>query len=783
MSGMRAKVASRLRSSSLSAVPPPRQSSNYSTDMAKAATSILYRSPIPSREGRPVFILNAAAMPDTHETDFDLLLPYVLARLPEEDDLLKGYEYEVVFFAGDGDNGATTKKHRPGWGWFLQAYHVLSRAMRKRLQKLYIVHEKAWVRILTEIFSTIVSPKFRRKIYHCECWVPGAACCVLRAACCDTLTELARSIQVENLLIPSSTYLTDRRISDDIYVEHATGRRAFGARNPFPTSRNGKTRFPRVLREATSFVLIEENITCEGLFRVPPHAKLRDCLKEAYDRGQKYIIWKDNGVTLPVPPYSNAEHQDEILAEVDPKDAYSVFMAAALIKAWHLLPLLDAVASRHEQNKMTAENLAVCFAPALLCGPDQIEDAKMSSVIRRIFKHAVEMWPNGLREACEQPADAFYQELELPKDEADWDDPVEEKRVSGEGRASMEEQMGGITLEDNEKLFEAPYPEASQETMPPPLPPRARVPSARSSTDSAKRKPAPPLQVPPPRYSTVISDAPEDVADSPLTYAATTNGFSPRRPDDEQAPPLPPRSKEQISDEKAGFPPKLNIPKRKNLTSAQVDNVERSAYAQTPTSASSERSPNTYETASRGSYQPPHGGMALPGLTRQSSHEDSSPTYAPKRAPPAIPAITQSEQSSPVNALSSSPSDPKPSSATEFRRPSIPASANRIPTITGLARPVYPSTPNTNQNRPPSKSTSLPIPGPKPRAISPGLLHRMPSFEARQVDRKMLTPNKLNLKKQSVEDLRKLYEERAGTASVLVEAGKWGKDANANARK
>lgn len=166
MSGMRAHLANRLRSSSLSAVPPPRQSSDYSVDLAKAAASILYRSPIPSKEGRPVFILNAAALPDTHDTDFDQLLPYVLARLPEEDDLLKGYEYEVVFFAGDGDGSATSKKHRPGWGWFLQAYHVLSRAMRKRLQRLYIVHEKAWVRILTEIFSTIVSPKFRRKIYH-----------------------------------------------------------------------------------------------------------------------------------------------------------------------------------------------------------------------------------------------------------------------------------------------------------------------------------------------------------------------------------------------------------------------------------------------------------------------------------------------------------------------------------------------------------------------------------------------------------------------------------------
>lgn len=176
MSGMRAHLASRLRSSSLSAVPPPRQSSDYSVDLARAAASILYRSPIPSKEGRPVFILNAAALPDTHDTDFDQLLPYVLARLPEEDDLLKGYEYEVVFFAGDGDGSVTSKKHRPGWGWFLQAYHVLSRAMRKRLQRLYIVHEKAWVRILTEIFSTIVSPKFRRKIYHGMPCVPCVTC-------------------------------------------------------------------------------------------------------------------------------------------------------------------------------------------------------------------------------------------------------------------------------------------------------------------------------------------------------------------------------------------------------------------------------------------------------------------------------------------------------------------------------------------------------------------------------------------------------------------------------
>jgi Rho GTPase-activating protein 1 len=154
---MRAHIANRLRSSN-----------DYSHPLARAASSILYRSPLPSKDNRPVYILNAAALPDSREADFDALLPYVLARLPEEDDLVKGYEYEVVFFAGDSDGSTSVKKNRPGWGWFLQAYHVLSRAMRKRLQKLYIVHEKAWVRILTEIFSTIVSPKFRRKIFHCE---------------------------------------------------------------------------------------------------------------------------------------------------------------------------------------------------------------------------------------------------------------------------------------------------------------------------------------------------------------------------------------------------------------------------------------------------------------------------------------------------------------------------------------------------------------------------------------------------------------------------------------
>ncbi|KAG9200096.1 hypothetical protein G6514_007573 [Epicoccum nigrum] len=827
MSGIRAHLTNRLRSSSLSAVPPSRQSSEYSVDLARAAASILYRSPIGSKEGRPIFILNAAALPDTHDTDFDQLLPYVLARLPEEDDLLKGYEYEVVFFAGDGDGSVTSRKHRPGWGWFLQAYHVLSRAMRKRLQRLYIVHEKAWVRILTEIFSTIVSPKFRRKIYHAS-----------------TLTQLALYIPIEQLLIPPSTYLTDRRIADDIFAPYASGRRAFAARNPFPYTARGTTRFPRVLRETTAFLLLDENITSEGLFRIPAHSKLREVLKEAYDRGQKYIIWKDNGVMLPPPPYPEAEHQDEIIAEVDPRDAYSVFMAAALIKAWyaslrqpifppdsyrdlkrlfgdsqqipdldqlrdlfspasewsflpaisrevvvrHLLPLLHEVASRQEQNKMTAENLAVCFAPALLCGPDQIEDAKMSSIIRRIFTHAVDMWDHGLREACEQDTSAFRDQLTLPADMSEWEDPVEVKRSNS--RDSIDELMSGIILQDNEKAPEAyaDYPKAtSSATQPPPLPPRSRIQSAKSSGDSVQRKPAPPLAVPP-RYSTVISDAPDETAESPITYAATTDGFSPRRqefdqvqravyPDENKSgttahvPILTPKDAKPIASAAPvpAHPPQIILPKRKALTPAQVDNVEKSAGKQNEARTVSEYGLDRFF---------PHGGQALPGLADLPGLDTSTD----KKRWMSSTSHTQSEATSPNVTLSPTQLDPKPASATTSRRPSVPF-AGRAPQITRLARPVYPAptaTTTTNNaymnpttGRPPSKSTSLPIPAAKPRTVSPGLLKRMPSLEqTNRPEPERLAPRKLNLKKTSVEDLRRLYEERAGTANVLAEVGR-----------
>lgn len=686
----------------------------------------------------------------------------------------------------------------------------------------------------------------------------------------SSLSQLALQIPIEDLLIPPSTYLTDRRVADDIFAPYATGRRAFAARNPFPLGSDGATRFPRVLRETTSFVLLEPNITSEGIFRIPPNAKLRDVLKEAYDRGQKYIIWKDNQVALPIPPYSNAELQDEILAEVDPKDAYSVFMSAALIKAWyaslrepifppdsyrdlkrlygdsqdvpdlarltdlfsltsewsllsggareiltrHLLPLLSAVAARQEQNKMTPENLAVCFAPALLCGPDQLEDAKMSSIIRRVLTQAVENWAHGLREACGRDANEFMEELQLPKDEHDWEDPVEGKRSSKDNkeaagskdnRDSLEEQSSGILLQDNEKL--PTYPE--EDEFRPPLPPRSQAPSTKSSVDSTRRKPAPPLVVPP-RYSTIVPDRSQSVTDSPIDVAAVTDGFAPQRPDNDNdvGPPLPPRWDASTDEKKSGtikpvshvsasaryhaqdepacpvstFASKLNLPKRKTLTAAQIDNVEKSNVAQ-------DQAPKVSEVQRPGSRYV-QGGFALPGLTtsKLNNNDRSSNTPSPKSAVATSPS-GEATSPTPLSAVSAPAAD-------GFRRPSIPASASRSPSFTSLARPLYPGaqTPSAHFIPPRPPTSSKPVPTPvisttRLRSPSASLLQRMPSFERSgngqdggaglgasdpscSVRRMLTPPKKLNLKNQSVEDLRRLYEERAGTANAIIEAGR-----------
>ncbi|KAK3171169.1 hypothetical protein OEA41_003253 [Lepraria neglecta] len=526
---MRSQIANRLRSNSipLPSVPPPQTSKEYSITLAKIAAQILYRSPLPSQNDLPVFILNAAAFPDARNRDYDALLPYVLSRLPDDEELIGGHGYEVVFFAGGGggNEAMQTKKARPGWGWFLQAYHVLNRATRKRLQKLYLVHEKNWIRVLVEMFATVVSPKFRKKIVHGE-----------------------------------APYMNRKRL-------------------------------PRVLREATSFVLMDNNIKTSGIFRINARAQTVEILREAYDRGQKFIVWKEINTVLA--SSHRRERTGEVwVDELDQTEGYELQAAAALIKLWykelvepifptscyqalekyygnpdislepsqllamlsmddewslitnktskhilimHLLPLLSRVSEFSDWNQMTPDNLGVCFAPSLLHGPDPIEDLKLSTIIRRILVAMIMHWKI-LEPVLNTSFEKFEESLRMPEAIEDREDPLEEAQTKQS--SDLDTQVSGITLMDNEDGDE------DEEGSPPPLPPRPRAATVHESLFNAtsrfdfslergpspanadaaqrtgsvdeavsngispvRRKPAPAL-LPLPRYSTIVNDRP-----------------------------------------------------------------------------------------------------------------------------------------------------------------------------------------------------------------------------------------------------------------------------------
>ena len=427
----------------------------------------------------------------------------------------------------------------------------------------------------------------------------------------SSLTALALYLPIDDLLIPPSAYLTDRRKMRDIYVPYASGKRAFGVFNPLPlpSSEGSSPRLCRVLRETTTFVVMDSNIKIEGIFRVSPRAQIVEVLREAYDRGQKFIVWRD-GEALATWPHHKEGYGDVGIKgdELDYLEGYDAHCAAALIKIWykelrepvfpqssyqalkryygdpntpleattllqilapgveyspltetarsilttHLLPLLSRVAEHAEENKMTAFNLAVCFAPSLLSGPDPFEDIIMSTIIRRILTAMIASWKTDLTPALGLTGQTFEQNLRLPERVEDREDPLQESTNKRSSAEALDGQKSGIALLDNENGTSSSSSSESDDDDDddddddenqsenrdrPPLPPRPQdaTHSANhtNTTDTIRRKPAPPLRTPP-RYSIIVSDQAAALARINGSRAGVPTDTVPEVPEDQR---------------------------------------------------------------------------------------------------------------------------------------------------------------------------------------------------------------------------------------------------------
>ena len=227
--------------------------------------------------------------------------------------------------------------------------------------------------------------------------------------------------------------------------------------------------------------------------------------------------------------------QPESMADLLNSNAEWTFLSptARQILRLHLLPMLSRVTEFKEWNQMAAYNLAVCFAPALLRGPDIEEDMRITGIVTRLLGAMIENWEVHLAPALdtERP---LCERLRLPEAVGDREDPLEE---SDPVVSSLASQMNGITLMDNDGSgSETPHEDLDDADEPPPFPLRTRT---LSDVDDSRHLP-PPL---PPRPRT-FSDA-EDlrpplsprirsstIANIPTSSRPSTQSSGPSSPGD-----------------------------------------------------------------------------------------------------------------------------------------------------------------------------------------------------------------------------------------------------------
>lgn len=372
---------------------------------------------------------------------------------------------------------------------------------------------------------------------------------------------------------------------------------------------DSQPRLPRVLRETTSFILLDSNIQTEGLFRVSARQQTVEVLREAYDRGQKFIIWHEGSTVLTFPHHQEG-HGDVSISQTEAEqvEGYDVHTAAALIKLWykelqepifpqssyqalqkyfgdpqtplepstllqllnpgveysilnessrqilklHLLPLLSLVTANAETNKMTPLNLSVCFAPILLCGPDPLEDVKILSIIRRLLTALIEHWSDSLAPALDTDTTRCLSLLQLPASVSDREDPLEEPQSNPSSSPHRESinpaQISGITLLDNSKSTSQPPANNRRHRHTLSNSSSSTLPSSDSEDESSSRPPLPPR----PRAATLAISSPISAARSTPTFPTTTAvadnpSLALRR---KPAPPLhtPPRYSTLVSD-------------------------------------------------------------------------------------------------------------------------------------------------------------------------------------------------------------------------------------------
>lgn len=615
---------------------------------------------------------------------------------------------------------------------------------------MWVVHEKAWVRIIFEMLAGVVSVKFRKKVVHCTYSFPPQSLSIppidstnqFSFTPVNTLSDLALHLDITNLCIPPAVYFHDRKLNLSIAIPSPPPPVFF--RPPFHTPANpprvGENMpLPKVLVDTYRYIR-SSCLSVEGLFRVPPHAILLDILREAVDREQT-IKWDEWGPytaaalvklyyrSLPEPifPCEYYGRLTSLTNEMEEKGEDGTFSAvrtlleseekglpksSRVLLLKHLLPLLALVAQNSDVNKMTPLNLAVCIAGSLVRSDDMVADAKASSGVRKFLEVAIERieelapeLPN--RNSC---GGSYRSDMEQLGVGIDTPTPPTSPPSYNAGKQIQRKTVPGTT------------PSAGADVVP-----RKRIPVSGSSVDAQKpvdveasRAPAvpqPAILAPPP-----VAHRKGSVSSLSTAVSASTAQST--------APSTTPAAKMPGPDEGRG-----GIVLRRKASLQALVGGDLGTLSKGPSSSLS-----------------PH--PSLSHMTRSLSVSSPMPPRVVRRA------ISSSY-------LPSSPSLFSPSP------PSVSSSSSVAAIANSLSRAQFNPSLNPNNPNNPNNSNNSPVPTASPmvRARTESIVgnRSRAGTGASMIERAMPAVGS-----GVVEELRALYEERAKGVEVLVRGGVMG---------
>ena len=343
----------------------------------------MYKSGFDS-DGRTIVVVVGCNLP-SRAASLERLFLYFIHTL----DPIVEREYVLVYLAANQSSA-----NRPPFKWMRKVYTVFNRKYRKNLKQLFIIKPSHWIKLILSCFKPFVSGKFWRKVVQ----LPG-------------VNDIYAYLSPTQLKFPASVLeaITQSKPLFGVPLAEA-----------LQTPDHVQSGLPIVVAQCLRH-LYEHGLNIEGIFRVPGDRTVLNELRMAYDAGDKVDLdsVKDPHAVasllkmylrdLPEPLIPEALFEPLVATQTQIERAPQSSAAAleqvrALLEQlpapnkqvlWHVVAFAAELARHSAQNKMSVENVSLCFGPTLMwrnnTTPDPMallqEMASVNSLIKLLIEH------------------------------------------------------------------------------------------------------------------------------------------------------------------------------------------------------------------------------------------------------------------------------------------------------------------------------------------------------------------------------------------------------------